>query len=201
MAGVYKDLPSNSRFHDISFFCPWDLLVATNNGVKNDLDNWVNSSFNLFVQTAPGKSMQDASKAIREIYWNRIKNDRLQSSNDNVALFLHPMKDWHLRSEWKNGVQAGGKIQLVWLFGAIGVFVLLLACINFMNLSTARSEKRAKEVGIRKTVGSLKSQLVKQFLSESFLTVCIAFVLSMGIVLLSLNWFNEIADKKVRFPF
>ena len=111
------------------------------------------------------------------------------------------MKDWHLRSEWENGTQAGGRIQLVFLFGAIGVFVLLLACINFMNLSTARSEKRAKEVGIRKTVGSLKSQLVKQFLSESFLTVCIAFALSIGMVLLSLNWFNEIADKKVSFPF
>ena len=201
VAGVYKDFPSNSRFHEISFFCPWDLLVATNTGVRKDLDNWVNSSYNIFVQTASGGSMQGVSKGIKEIYWSRIKNDLPQSSNDNVALFLHPMKDWHLRSEWKNGIQACGQIQLVWLFGAIGVFVLLLACINFMNLSTARSEKRAKEVGIRKTVGSLKSQLVKQFLSESFLTVCIAFALSIGIVLLSLNWFNEIADKKVSFPF
>jgi ABC-type antimicrobial peptide transport system permease subunit len=201
VAGVYKDFPTNSRFHEISFFCPWDLFLITNSGVKKDLDNWVNSSYNIFVQTPPERSMQDLPKSIRETYWNRIKNDRPQSSNDNVALFLHPMKDWHLRSEWKNGVQAGGRIQLVWLFGAIGVFVLLLACINFMNLSTARSEKRAKEVGIRKTVGSLKIQLVKQFLSESFLTVCIAFALSIGIVLLSLNWFNEIADKKVNFPF
>jgi ABC-type antimicrobial peptide transport system permease subunit len=201
VAGVYKDFPVNSRFHEINFFCPWNLLVTTNVGVKKDLDNWVNSSYNIFVQTVPGKSMADVSKGIKEIYWNRIKNDRPSSANDNVALFLHPMKDWHLRSEWKNGIQAGGKIQLVWLFGAIGVFVLLLACINFMNLSTARSEKRAKEVGIRKTVGSLKIQLVKQFLSESFLTVCIAFALSIGIVLLSLNWFNEIANKKVSFPF
>src|SRR5436190_9568687 len=201
ITGVYKDFPSNSRFYEISFFCPWDLLVTINSGVKKDLDNWVNSSYNIFIQTVPERSMQDVSKGIEETYWNRIKNDRPKSSNDNVALFLHPMKDWHLRSEWKNGVQAGGQIQLVWLFGAIGIFVLLLACINFMNLSTARSEKRAKEVGIRKTVGSLKSQLIKQFLSESFLTVCIAFILNVGIVLLSLNWFNEIADKKVSFPF
>jgi ABC-type antimicrobial peptide transport system permease subunit len=201
VAGVYKDFPFNSRFHEISFFCPWDLLVATNIGVRKDLDNWVNSSYNIFVETSPGGSMQAVSKGIKEIYWSRIKNDLPQSSNDNVALFLHPMKDWHLRSEWKNGIQAGGQIQLVWLFGGIGVFVLLLACINFMNLSTARSEKRAKEVGIRKTVGSLKIQLVKQFLGESFLTVCIAFALSIGIVLLSLNWFNEIANKEVSFPF
>ena len=201
VTGVYKDLPYNNRFHDISFLCPFDLLVNTNAGVKALLDDWKNSSFNIFVQTTRGTSMKNVSTAIKEIYWNRIKSDRQQASNDNIALFLHPMKDWHLRSEWKNGVQAGGKIQLVWLFGAIGIFVLLLACINFMNLSTARSEKRAKEVGIRKTVGSLKSQLVKQFLSESFLTVCIAFVLGNGIVLLSLNWFNQIADKSVSFPF
>ena len=115
VAAVYKDFPSTSRFYEISFFCPWDLLVTTNNAVKKDLDNWVNSSYNIFVQTAPGRSMQDVSKGIKETYWSRIKNDRPQSPNDNVALFLHPMKDWHLRSEWKNGIQEGGRIQLVWL--------------------------------------------------------------------------------------
>jgi ABC-type antimicrobial peptide transport system permease subunit len=201
VAGIFEDLPYNSRFHDISFFCPWSLLVNTNKGVKDNLDNWENSSFNIFVQAATGTSMKKISNGIKDVYWKRIKNSRPKTSNDNVSLFLHPMKDWHLRSEWKNGVQAGGQIQLVWLFGMIGIFVLLLACINFMNLSTARSEKRAKEVGIRKTVGSLRSQLVKQFLSESFLIVSIAFIIAMGIVLLSLNWFNEIADKKVSFPF
>ena len=81
------------------------------------------------------------------------------------------MSKWHLYSEFKNGVNTGGAIQYVWMFGIIGVFVLLLACINFMNLSTARSEKRAKEVGIRKTVGSLRRQLIFQFFSESLLTV------------------------------
>ena len=109
VAAVYKDFPSTSRFYEISFFCPWDLLVTTNNAVKKDLDNWVNSSYNIFVQTAPGRSMQDVSKGIKETYWSRIKNDRPQSPNDNVALFLHPMKDWHLRSEWKNGIQEGGQ--------------------------------------------------------------------------------------------
>ncbi|HEX5026900.1 MAG TPA: ABC transporter permease, partial [Agriterribacter sp.] len=199
--GVYKDLPYNNRFRDISFLCPFNLLVNTNAGVKALLDEWKNSSFNIFVEAAPGISMKKISGSIKEIYWNRIKNEQPTTSNDNVALFLHPMKDWHLRSEWKNGVHAGGQIQLVWLFGMIGIFVLLLACINFMNLSTARSEKRAKEVGIRKTVGSLRSQLVKQFLSESFLMVCVAFIISIGIVLLSINGFNEIADKKVSLPY
>src|SRR6267143_7001183 len=90
-------------------------------------------------------------------------------------IFLFPMSDWHLRSDWKDGKNIGGRIQMVWLFGIIGAFVLLLACINFMNLSTARSEKRAKEVGIRKAVGSVRSQLINQFFCESLLTVAIAF--------------------------
>jgi putative ABC transport system permease protein len=83
-------------------------------------------------------------------------------------LFLHPMKDWHLKSSWQNGNNTGGLIQFVWLFGIIGVFVLVLACINFMNLSTAQSERRSKEVGIRKSIGSERSQLIFQFLTESF---------------------------------
>jgi putative ABC transport system permease protein len=201
VAGIFEDFPYNSRFHDISFLCPFNLLVNTNAGVKALLDDWKNSSFNIFVQATPGISVKKISEGIKEIYWNRIKSDRPQASNDNIALFLHPMKDWHLRSEWKNGVHTGGQIQMVWLFGMIGLFVLLLACINFMNLSTARSEKRAKEVGIRKTIGSLRGQIAKQFLSESFLIVCIAFALSIGIVLLSLNGFNQISNREISFPF
>jgi predicted lysophospholipase L1 biosynthesis ABC-type transport system permease subunit len=107
------------------------------------------------------------------------------------------MNKWHLYSEWKDGVNTGGRIQYVWLFGIIGSFVLLLACINFMNLSTARSEKRAKEVGIRKAVGSMRSQLIKQFLSESLIVTFIAFILAIVLVALSLPWFNELADKQM----
>ena len=100
----------------------------------------------------------------------------------NPLMFLQPMSKWHLYSEFKNGVNTGGAIQYVWLFGIIGVFVLLLACINFMNLSTARSEKRAKEVGIRKAVGSVSGQLIKQFFCESFLIAVLAFAFSLLLV-------------------
>ena len=106
------------------------------------------------------------------------------------------MSKWHLYSEFKNGVNTGGRIEFVWLFGIIGIFVLLLACINFMNLSTARSEKRAKEVGIRKAIGSLRSQLIRQFFSESLLVAAFAFLLSLLLVQLILPYFNEVADKK-----
>jgi putative ABC transport system permease protein len=199
--GVFDDLPSNNRFADIGFFCPWSLLVANSPNVKQNLTNWSNSSYHIFVKTAPGIGMDNISRNIKDVYWTKTAASRTGAATEPTTLFLHPMKDWHLRSEWKNGVHAGGQIQLLWLFGIIGAFVLLLACINFMNLSTARSEKRAKEVGIRKTFGSLRGQLIKQFLSESLLIVSIAFLLSMAMVILCLDGFNKIADKKIAFTF
>src|ERR1019366_7691242 len=128
----------------------------------------------------------------------KIKNlpkEHLKDGNEEIL--LHPMDKWHLYSDFNNGKIAGGRIEFVWMFGNIGAFVLLLACINFMNLSTARSEKRAREVGIRKAIGSLRSQLVYQFLSESLLCVAIAFALSLLLVQLSLPFFNEVADKEM----
>src|SRR3978361_583738 len=111
------------------------------------------------------------------------------------------MSKWHLYAEFKNGANTGGRIQYVWWFGIIGLFVLLLACINFMNLSTARSEKRAKEVGIRKTVGSLRKQVILQFFTESLLTVAFSFILSILIAGLLLPFFNEVADKQMTIPW
>ena len=200
VTGVFKDLPYSAKFSEISFLCPWSALVAAQKGVADNLGNWNNSSFELYVQANPGVPMTRISDAIQNVYWSKVDH-AAAGPNDKTSLFLYPMKDWHLRSAWKNGVQSGGRIEMVWLFGIIGIFVLVLACINFMNLSTARSEKRAKEVGIRKTLGSLRSQLIKQFLSESFLAVALSFALSIGMVLLSLNWFNGVADKKISFPF
>ena len=115
--------------------------------------------------------------------------------------FIHPMSKWHLYGEFKNGVNTGGMITYVWLFGIIGIFVLLLACINFMNLSTARSEKRAKEVGIRKTVGSLRWQITGQFFIESLVFVALAFILAVGLALLILPFFNEVSGKQMTIPW
>lgn len=117
------------------------------------------------------------------------------------SLVIQPMDNWHLYSDFKDGKVAGGRIRFVWLFSIIGVFVLLLACINFMNLSTARSERRAKEVGIRKTVGSLRLQLIAQFLSESLVVVFLALILAMVWVLVSLPFFNAVADKDMHLPW
>ena len=98
-------------------------------------------------------------------------------------------------------MNVGGKIEYVRLFGIIGIFVLLIACINFMNLSTARSEKRAKEVGIRKAVGSPRIQLIIQFLSESMLTAFLAFLLSMGLIQLLLPYLKNLGFENIRFNF
>ena len=111
------------------------------------------------------------------------------------------MNNWHLYSDFKNGINTGGDIQYVWLFGVIGVFVLLLACINFMNLSTARSEKRAKEVGIRKSVGSVRSQLIAQFYCESLVIAVFSFLLAILIVQLCLPFFNDVAAKTISMPW
>lgn len=197
VSAVYEDIPFNNSFHDAEFFMPWDKLIATQEWMKEAEDQWGNNSFQMFVELADNATMEKVSETIRNIR----KTQNQDSAEFNPQLFLFPMKEWYLHGNFENGKQVGGRIKYVWLFGIIGAFVLLLACINFMNLSTARSEKRAKEVGIRKSIGSQRNQLINQFLSESFLVVIFAFILAIGIVLLSLNGFNELSKKEISFPW
>ena len=202
VTGVYEDIPRNNHFSDVQFFCPWSLMVSSSPWIQGMENNWDNRSFNIYVQLQPNTTMEAANAAINDFYYKNLPKDFLKAADKNKPFVqVVPMSTWHLYSEFKNGKPASGRIAYVWLFGITGVFVLLLACINFINLSTARSEKRAKETGIRKAVGSIKSQLVGQFLSESFLTVLLAFVLSAILVLLFLPWFNELADKDIVLPF
>lgn len=197
VTSVYENIPKNSSFGYLEFIMPWDYFVSTNQWVKDSADDWGNNSFQLFVQVADNVSIEKVSALIR-LSKQKVDAD---SKVFNPIIFLHPMKDWYLKSDFKDGVLVGGAIDNVWLFGVIGVFVLLLACINFMNLSTARSEKRAKEVGIRKSVGSERKQLIFQFLSESFLVVLLAFFLSIAFVLIALPVFNMLMSKEIKFPF
>lgn len=194
VTGVYEDLPPNTDFSNLEFVYPWDLLVANTPWIKEVEDEWDNNSFLMYVQLQPNFTPELASANIKDA---QLKYSDADTKRFNPQIFLHPMRDWHLYSEFKNGVNVGGRIQYVKLFGIIGVFVLLLACINFMNLSTARSEKRAKEVGIRKAVGSMRGQLIRQFLSESLLVAFIAFVLAILLATISLPLFNDLAGKKM----
>ena len=190
VGGVYKDIPGNSRFSELHFITRIEQVFADGSG----MDNWFSNSFPIYALTNENSQLQIVS--------NKIKNILFEHSRDATkpALFLHPMREWRLY-EFKNGVLSAGRLQFVWLFGTIAVFVLLLACINFMNLSTAKSEKRAKEVGIRKTIGSSRGRLVGQFFSESFAVVIASFLVSLLLVELALPGFNQLSGKQMIFPW
>ncbi|MEZ4900860.1 MAG: FtsX-like permease family protein [Spirosomataceae bacterium] len=202
VSGVYEDTPQNSTLGGIHFIGNFEHLRTNEKWIKNNEERWDASSQRIFVQTADNVTMEQANAAVRDFYLKDAPdNFKELAPKYKAILYLNPMKNWYLYSEFKNGYPATGRITFVWLFSIVGLFVLLLACINFMNLSTARSEKRAKEVGIRKAIGSIKSQLVNQFLGESFLVVGLAFIVMLGIVGVFIGGFNELADKQVSIPF
>jgi ABC-type antimicrobial peptide transport system permease subunit len=194
VGGVYEDMPVTSVFSELHFIASWELFAGIPDGIRTMEDPWRPNAFMISVRLADHATFQGASA--------KIKDAKLKKVNEALAkkkpeLFIHPMSDWHLRSEFKDGKLIGGRIQYVWLFGVVGSFVLLMACINFMNLSTARSEKRAKEVGIRKAIGSMRSQLIGQFFSESILTALFSLALALLIMQLMLPFFNEVSGKNM----
>jgi len=196
VTGVYADFPGNSSFNKVFFLASWQLFTSIDGYAKNALDKWDENSFQVFVQLKDGIQFGKISSAIKDM---RMKREDPPAYKPEF--FIHPMNKWHLQGDFTNGVNSGGLIQHVRMFGIAGIFVLLLACINFMNLSTARSEKRAKEVGIRKTVGSARKQLLLQFFSESVLVSFIAFILSLLLVQLFMPLFNQVADKSMGIPW
>ncbi|MEM1257246.1 MAG: ABC transporter permease [Bacteroidota bacterium] len=198
VAGIYEDLPQNSSFSNLGFIVPWELLNKTAN--FEERLGWGNNWFQVYAQMKDGADWATVSELIKDVKYNNIKDGASPIKNKPV-IHLHPMGKWHLYSKFENGFNTGGAIERVWLFGVIGLFILLLACINFMNLTTAKSVKRAKEVGIRKTIGSIKNQLITQFLLESFLAVIFAFVTAFIIVLLVKPYFNDLTGKTMDIPW
>lgn len=193
---VYDNLPYNSSFKDTYFIAPWQLLAANDDYARRAQTEWDENSFQIFVQLKKESATAGVSQKIKDI---RMKKDNPPSYKPEF--FIHPMSKWHLYPDFKNGVNAGGPVYFLWMFGLIGFFVLILACCNFMNLSTARTEKRSKEIGIRKAVGSGKAQLVLQFLSESVAMSFIAFIVSLLLVVLGLPFFNSIAGNEIDIPY
>jgi ABC-type antimicrobial peptide transport system permease subunit len=200
VTGVYEDLPSNSQFYQLQFIASWTLCLRTDPLVASVETNWAFDAIEIYVQLAEHADIGQVNKEIRNIKLDNVKNDAEQAAYKPV-IFLQPMSRWHLYAEFNNGVSTGGRIQFVWLFGTVGLFVLILACVNFMNLSTARSEKRAKEVGIRKAIGSSRSQLIAQFFGESLLAAAFAFVLALILVRAGLPMFNSITGKQIVLPW
>jgi len=198
VTGVYKDLPFNTSFSDLKIIMPWKLWMIQNDWAREMTNPWGSNFSQTFVQIADNANMDKVSA--------KIKNVKLDNVGDyekkyEWAVFLQPMSKWNLYNQFKNGVNVGGDIQYVWLFGIIGLFVLAIACINFMNLATARSEKRAREVGIRKAIGSARLQLIRQFFAESYLVVFIAFAVCLLLVKLFLPLFNHVAGKEIDIPW
>jgi putative ABC transport system permease protein len=200
ITGLY-DMAPNSFFGHIEFFGNFEGLKNDTPLLKSNESNWGNNACRIIVQTAGNVSIEQATAVLANLYLKDTPEEVAKYSREHhTQVWLNPMKNWYLYSEFKNGFPAGGRITFVWLFGIIGAIVLLLACINFMNLSTARSEKRAREVGVRKAIGSMKSHLVNQFLSESFMIASFAFIVAMLTVSILFPFFNQLADKKISLP-
>jgi putative ABC transport system permease protein len=198
IAGVYADLPQNSSFSDLAFIATWQLYYAADENLRKADEDWGNNSFFLYVQLNENADISVVSAKIKDSKLNHVDQ---ASAKYKPKMLLQPMSRWHLYAEYKNGVNTGGDITYVWLFGVIGVFVVLLACINFMNLSTARSEKRAREVGVRKAIGSLRSQLIAQFFTESIAIAVLSLVFAVLLANLALPLFNQVAGKQIRMPW
>lgn len=185
VSAVVADPPGNSSLQ-------FDFIKAfnySNPGVKNAMNEWVNSSWRVYLQMAPGASIGALEKNINTLKKQHDLHDKIST------YFTFPMSKWRLYSDFKDGKNTGGMIEYVRLFTIIALIILLIACVNFMNLSTARSEKRAKEVGVRKTLGSDKKQLILQFFLESMILVFIAFIFAIIAVSLLMSPFNMLVDK------
>ncbi|HEV3326426.1 MAG TPA: ABC transporter permease [Puia sp.] len=190
VGGVFADLPYNSDFRETNYFAPWANYASTHPWVKEAVKYWNQNAFQAFALLQDRADLNQVGAKVKGALNGHERTDKPE-------VLLFPMSRWHLYADYVGGKNVGGAIQFVRMFAIIGVFVLLLACINFMNLSTARSEKRAKEVGIRKSVGSLRGQLIGQFLGESIFIALLAFALSLLLVEMALPWFNGVADKQM----
>src|SRR5688572_942600 len=198
VTGVFEDFPPNPHFGAVKMLVPMEYLFANNPNQWKSRDNWDSYMFDCFALLNPGMSHTLVSGKLETLLFEK-------SSNDSKAMkpkgFLFPMGQWHLHVNFNDGSDSPPRIRFVWMFGIIGVFVLTLACINFMNLNTARSEKRSKEVGIRKVIGSARWQLIRQFLGESLMVVTICGLMSYIIAWMTLPFFNELTAKEIELPW
>lgn len=190
VTAVLKTLPKNTRF-TFEYLLPWSYMRT----FGGDDDSWGNNSTRNYALLKPGASIASANAKMK------VLKPRYDKEEPKWQMFLYPISRWRLHSNFENGKESGGLIEYVKIFGMIAAFILLIACINFMNLSTARSEQRAKEVGIRRVIGALKSNLIGQFLGESVLISLISGLIALVIVQLALPGFNQLTEKSLSIPY
>lgn len=190
VTGILKDVPSNSSF-EFDFLMPWKFREQENAWVRENTTRWGNYSFQVFVE------LNDPANHLA--VENQIKNILQEhgETENKPELFLYPLLRWRLYGSFENGVETGGMNDYVQMFSIIAIFIIVIACINFMNLATARSERRAREVGVRKSVGSRRYELIMQFIGESLFISFIAFAIAILMAQLLLPFYNDLVQKKL----
>jgi putative ABC transport system permease protein len=204
VTGVMADMPTHSHFH-------FDFLISMAGLAEARVNSWMQSEFFTYLLLPEGYDYQKLQAKLPQVVEKYMGPEIKQAFGMNYAQFreqgnelglqLQPLTDIHLHSDFAYDLGPSGDVRYVYIFGAIALFMLLIACINFMNLSTAGASKRAREVGIRKVMGSVKGTLVGQFLLESLLLTAVALILAVVLVWLALPFFNDLADKNLTLNF
>lgn len=191
VSGVLKDIPKNSTFQ-FDFVMPWKFREQNNKWVRDNMTNWGNYSFQVFAELNDSKNHADVENSVRTMLQQHGETDT------KPEYFLYPMLRWRLFGNFdKQGLETGGMNDYVQMFTIIAIFILVIACINFMNLATARSERRAREVGVRKSVGSKRSELILQFIGESTFIALVAFAIAVLAAQVLLPYYNNLVEKKL----
>lgn len=206
VTGVYEDMPAASHFH-------FDMMLALVSTDYNKDPNWLSNNFTTYIKLRPGadyKALEAKFPKMVDKYagpqalsalGKDFTMDKFRAAGNRLDWTLRPVTDIHLHSDMIAELGVNSDITYVYLLSTIALFILSIACINFMNLSTARSANRAKEVGVRKVMGSLRSHLVRQFLTESILLSLFSFALALMLAWIILPYFNELADQQLQLPF
>ena len=202
ITGVSADIPANAHFH-------FGLFASLESLPDSRSNSWMTSGFSTYLVLPTGFDYKALERKLPQ-FVEKYMSPQLQQAmgvtvaqfrhkGNDIGLYLQPLTDIHLHSDYTNDLEAPGDIRYIYIFSAIALFMMLIACINFMNLSTAGAAKRAREVGIRKVMGGLKCQLVAQFLVESILLSFVAIVLAVGFAYLALPVFNYLTGKQLIF--
>ena len=201
VTGVYKDLPDNNHFH-------YNVMLTMLDREEAKGKMWMSFNFNTYLKLSEGTQPEELTAKFPDLIdtklgpeikqFMNLDMEQFQAQGDYAGLYLVPLLDIHLYSDKLGELETNGDIKYVYIFSAIGLFILILACINFMNLATARSANRAKEVGIRKVMGAFRGQLIKQFISEAMLISLISTILALGLTSLLMTYFNDLAGKNLQ---
>jgi putative ABC transport system permease protein len=203
IGGVMDDLPGTSHLHEFDFL----ITLQGKEFWPGEQTSWCCWNYNPYIRLRPGtdpRAFEEKMLALKKVYVEYLvkeKNQSVEEVRKHHRFILQPVEDIRLLSDSIQDIIPHGDIRYIWMFGAVAAFILLLACINFINLSTARSANRAKEVGLRKVVGSYRSMLISQFLSESILYSLFSFIIALAILGIGMPYFNAIAGQSIAIPW